>query len=116
MAKSAPDPVEGLWEIGNEFMAIDLDAVLNDKDTGYRFVMWLRSTRDLAPQAAASLLLLLTSRLELRQSQVARANRSLSRSDSVPWTTRELAEWLDADLPKKPVDVPSIICHYPLWR
>ena len=57
LQRSAPDPVEGLWEMGNDFITIDLAAVLKDKDMGHRFVMWLRRADKLAPQAAGSLLL-----------------------------------------------------------
>jgi len=114
--RSAPDPVEGLWEIGNEFMTVDLGAVLKDKDMGHRFVMWLRSADNLTPQAAGSLLLLLTARLELRQCQVARADRNHRKVDSMPWTIRELAQWLDAPVPDRHVDISDIIHHHPLWK
>jgi 8-oxo-dGTP pyrophosphatase MutT (NUDIX family) len=113
--RSAPDPVEGLWELGNDFMTIDLAAVLKDKHIAHRFVMWLRRSDNLAPQAAGSLLLLLTARIELRQHQEARARRNHQHVDSVPWTTCELAQWLDDELPKVPVDISDIAHHYPLW-
>jgi hypothetical protein len=111
----APDPVEGLWELGDDFMTIDLAAVLKDKGKGYRFVMWLRSSDKLAPQAAGSLLLLITARLELRQFQVARADRNHQHIGPIAWAIRELAQWLDEELPKAPVDVSDIVHHYPLW-
>jgi 8-oxo-dGTP pyrophosphatase MutT (NUDIX family) len=112
--RSAPDPIEGLWELGGDFMTIDLAAVLNNKQTGHRFVLWLRRADNLAPQAAGSLLLLLTSRIELRQHQAARADRN-QRADSAPWTISELAQWLDEELPESPVNISDIIHHYPLW-
>lgn len=111
----APDPVEGLWELGDDFMTINLAAVLKDKDMGHRFIRWLRRSDKLAPQAAGSLLLLITARLELRQCQMARADRSHQRDDPAAWTTSELAQWLDEELPKAPVDVSDIVHHYPLW-
>jgi hypothetical protein len=77
--------------------------------------MWLRRADSLAPQAAGSLLLLLTARIELRQHQMARAERNHQRVDPVPWTTRELASWLDEDVPSLPVDISDIAHHHPLW-
>jgi 8-oxo-dGTP pyrophosphatase MutT (NUDIX family) len=111
----APDPVEGLWELGDDFMTIDLATVLKDKGKGHRFIMWLRSSDKLAPQAAGSLLLLITARLELRQFQVARAARNHQSIDPIAWTICELAQWLDEELPKAPVDASDIVDHYPLW-
>lgn len=113
--RSAPDPVEGLWEIANEFMAIDLSAVLKDKDVGHRFVGWLRTADSLAPQAAGSLLLLLTARVELRQYQATRMERYHQNSDSIPWATSDLAQWLDEELPMASIDISDIVRHYPLW-
>lgn len=116
VARSAPDPVEGLWEIGDEFITVDLAAVLHDPDKGQRFVSWVRSSQDLAPQAAGSLLLLLAARLELLERQLARAAKNKSRTDPPRWTTRELGQWLDAPLTEKPTDVHDIVQRYPLWR
>ena len=96
-------------------MTIDLAAVLKDKGKGHRFVMWLRSSDKLAPQAAGSLLLLITARLELRQRQVARADRNDQRAGPIAWTICDLAQWLDEELPKTSVDVSDIVHHYPLW-
>src|SRR5215469_4589842 len=96
-------------------MTIDLATVLKNKHIGHRFVMWLRRADNLAPQAAGSLLLLLAARIELRQYQAARANRNDRRADSLPWTVRELAQWLDEELPKTSVDISDIAHHYPLW-
>jgi len=114
--RSAPDPVEGLWEIGNDFMTIDFASVLKDKDIGHRFVMWLRRADNLAPQAAGSLLLLLTARVELRQCQVARAKRNHQHVDPMPWAICDLAQWLEEELLQDPVDISGIVHHYPLWK
>jgi 8-oxo-dGTP pyrophosphatase MutT (NUDIX family) len=114
--RSAPDPVEGLWELGNGFMTLDLAAVLKDKDIGHRFVAWLRTENDLAPQAVGSLLLLLTARLELLQSQGARAERNHKHTDPMPWTTCDLTHWLDEELPESPVDISDITRLYPLFK
>jgi hypothetical protein len=114
--RSAPDPVEGLWELGNEVMTVDLAAILKTKDIGHRFVMWLRSDGSLAPQAAGSLLLLLTARLELRQRQVARAKRSHQHLSPMSWTTCELAQWLDEELPENTVEISDVVRHHPLWK
>jgi hypothetical protein len=113
VARSAPDPIEGLWELGDRFMTIDLGAVLNDAAKGREFVIWLRSCNDLAPQGAGSLLLLLTARLELRQRQSARARAG---SLPPPWTTKELAKWLDEPLPSRGPDVRGLINHHPIWK
>jgi hypothetical protein len=32
--RSAPDSIEGLWELGDQFMTIDLGAILNNPATG----------------------------------------------------------------------------------
>jgi len=114
--RTAPDPVEGLWELGDEFITIDLASVLKSEEKGHRFVLWLRSDSNLAPQAAGSLLLLLTARLELRQRQVATATRNHQRAGTLSWTTSELAQWLDEKLPKKRVDISDIVHCHPLWR
>ena len=110
--RSAPDPVEGLWELGDQFMTIDLAKILRDRSIGRRFVMWLRNSQELAPQAAGSLLLLLTTRLELQQQQATRKHRS---SDT-PWTTSDLARWLDEPVADSSIDVADIVGLHPLWK
>lgn len=116
IARSAPDPVEGLWEIGDEFITIDLASVLNDPDKGQRFVSWVRNSKDLAPQAAGSLLLLLAARLELLERQLARAAKNDPRAEPPRWTTRELGQWLDVPFIEGMADVHDIVQRYPLWR
>jgi hypothetical protein len=108
--------VEGLWEIGDEFITIDLASVLNDPDKGQRFVSWVRNSKDLAPQAAGSLLLLLAARLELLERQLARAAKNDPRAEPPRWTTRELGQWLDVPFIEGMADVHDIVQRYPLWR
>ena len=38
VARSAPDPVEGLWELGDQFMTIDLGTILKNAAIGRDFV------------------------------------------------------------------------------
>jgi len=109
----APDPVEGLWEIGDQCMTIDLAKILRNRSAGRRFVTWLRTAQDLAPQGAGSLLLLLTARLELRQQQATRKHRS---SDTMPWTTGDLARWLDEPAPGSSVNIADVIDFHPIWK
>ena len=116
VARSAPDPVEGLWELGDQFMTIDLSAILKDPVTGRDFVMWLRNCEDLAPQGAGSLLLLLTARLELQQHQAARVHPRRTSAHPAPWTTSELAEWLEEPLPAGLPMLHRVIGHHSLWR
>lgn len=116
LARSAPDPVEGLWEIGDQFMTIDLGAVLTDAERGRRFVSWVRSSLDLAPQAAGALLLLLTARLELLERQLQRAAARHPDAGPPQWTTRDLAKWLDEPVTDQPVKLHGIVRHYPLWE
>jgi 8-oxo-dGTP pyrophosphatase MutT (NUDIX family) len=108
--RSGPDPLEGLWELGDQFMTIDLATILNDPRAGRKFTLWLRGCQDLAPQGAGSLLLLLTARLELQQLQAARTGRT------PPWTTTDLRQWLDQPLPARPPDVRTLISYHPLWE
>jgi 8-oxo-dGTP pyrophosphatase MutT (NUDIX family) len=112
LERAAPDPVEGLWELGDQFMTIDLAEILRDPSTGYRFIMWLRTAPELAPQAVGSLLLLLVARLELQQQQAARKRSS----KTVPWTTGDLAQWLDLPTSSSSVDLTGIVALHPLWK
>jgi 8-oxo-dGTP pyrophosphatase MutT (NUDIX family) len=114
--RSAPDPVEGLWELGDHFMTVNLRAVLEDPSAGRRFILWLRSSQELAPQAAGSLLLLLTARLELRQQQAIRAARTLGVASAPSWTTRDLAQWLEMSLPAHPASVADLVGYTSLWK
>ena len=116
VARSAPDPVEGLWELGDQFMTIDLGTILKNAAIGRDFVMWLRSSEDLAPQGAGSLLLLLTARLELRQRQAARVHAQRTSTHPEPWTTCELATWLEEPLPSRLPSLHGVIGHHSLWR
>jgi hypothetical protein len=109
----APDPIEGLWELGDQFMTIDLTRILRDRSTGRRFVRWLQTAQELAPQAAGSLLLLLVTRLELQQQQATRKHQSLG---TTPWTTGDLARWLDEPAPGSPADVADVVGFHPLWK
>jgi hypothetical protein len=111
--RMAPDPVEGLWEIGDQFMTIDLAKILRDRSAGYRFVMWLRTAQELAPQGAGALLLLLTARVELLQQQATRKYRSF---DTASWTTSDLSRWLDEPTPGSPVNIADIVGFHPLWK
>src|SRR5690242_1868518 len=113
LRRTAPDPVEGLWELGDQFMTIDLAKILKDRSAGRRFIMWLRTTQELAPQGAGSLLLLLTTRLELQQQQ---ATRKHPPSRTTAWTTSDLTHWLDLPTPSSLVNVADIVSFHPLWR
>ena len=112
LKRTAPDPVEGLWELGDQFMTIDLAEILRDRSSGHRFIMWLRTAPELAPQAVGSLLLLLAARLELQQQQAARKHRS---SSTAPWTTTDLAYWLDQPAHGS-VDASDVVSFHPLWK
>lgn len=115
ISRSAPDPVEGLWEIGDEFMTIDIAEILRDRDAAERFVGWLRSSPELTPNASGSLLLLLTARVELQQNQASRAARSNRQQAQPSWTTADLVKWLDAPLTAA-TPPPGVVDYHPLWR
>ncbi len=115
ISRSAPDLVEGLWEIGDQFMTIDFGKVLRDRDTAERFVGWLRNSREITPNAAGSLLLLLTARMELRQNQAARAARNTGQHAALSWTTADLAGWLNTPLTAATLP-PDVVSYQPLWR
>lgn len=114
ISRSAPDPVEGLWELGDQFMTIDIGKVIKDRDSARRFIGWLRTTPELTPNGAGSLLLLLTARIELHQNQLARAARNNRERADPSWTSADLAAWLDAPLvvTTPPLD---IVSYHPLW-
>lgn len=114
--RSAPDPVEGLWELGDQFMTIDLGAILKSAATGKDFVMWLRCSKELAPQGAGSLLLYLTARLELQQFQAARVDPLRNGPRNPSWTTNDLARWLDEPLPARLPELDRVINRHPLWK
>jgi 8-oxo-dGTP pyrophosphatase MutT (NUDIX family) len=114
--RTAPDPIEGLWEIGEELMTVDLGSALRDPDAGQRLVIWLRTCLDLTPGGVGSLLLLLTARLELQQQQASRAARNDRQGKGPSWTTSDLAEWLDMPLPDQPVKVADIVGSRRLWK
>jgi hypothetical protein len=116
IGRSVPDPIEGLWETGEEFMTVNLATVLSYPNAGQRFVTWLRTSPDITPNAAGALLLLLTARLELRQQQSARAARNQRPTVPPRWTTHDLAQWLEAPLPTAPPRVDGIISLHRLWK
>jgi 8-oxo-dGTP pyrophosphatase MutT (NUDIX family) len=115
ISRSAPDPVEGLWEIGNQFMTIDIAAILKDRDAAERFIIWLRTSPEVTPSAAGSLLLLLTTRIELYQNQATRAARNGRQHAPPSWTTADLATWLSAPLTAAALPPPDTISYHPLW-
>ncbi len=115
ISRSAPDLVEGLWELGDRCMTIDIAEVLKDRNAAERFIGWLRSSPELTPNAVGSLLLLLTARIELQQNQAARAARHNPRRATPPWTTTDLAAWLDAPLTIATPPPPDIVSYHPLW-
>jgi 8-oxo-dGTP pyrophosphatase MutT (NUDIX family) len=110
VGRADPDPLEGVWELGDQFMTVDLGAVLKSPRAGRSFVMWIRSCEELAPQGAGALLLLLTARLELQQRLAERAGHQ------APWTTKELRSWLEEPLPARLVSVRRLVGYHPLWR
>jgi 8-oxo-dGTP pyrophosphatase MutT (NUDIX family) len=115
--KSAPDPIEGFWELGDQFMTINLRAVLENRALGQHFINWLRSSSELSPQASGSLLLLVASRLELQEHQAtAKMTKNPHHICQTPWTSGELTEWLKTPLPKRPVRPGRYVRHYPLWK
>lgn len=114
--RAAVDPIEGLWEIGDQFMTADLGAALRDRDAGERFVSWLRTSPELTPNGSGSLLLLLTTRLELRQQQAQRAARNRRSASPPGWTTRDLAAWLKAPPPDSAARVDDMVRTRSLWR
>jgi hypothetical protein len=114
--RSAPSPVEGLWEIGDDFLAIDLAAILRDRAAGEHFVSWLRSSDELTPAGAGSLLLLITARLELQERQASRTSQGSRDISQHSWTSGDLAQWLTAPLPQTPPQPGKHVRHYPLWK
>ena len=117
IARTDPDVVEGLWELGDQVMTIDLRATFNDATHGRRLVAWLRSAHELTPQATGALLLLLTATLELRQQQARRSGQNGRPAGAPPpWTTRDLAEWLSQPRPHKPPHPADLVAYHPLWR
>ncbi len=111
---SAPDLVEGLWELGDKLMTIDIAQIIKDRGTAEQFIGWLKISPELTPNAVGSLLLLLTARAELQQNQAARAARHNPRHASPPWTTADLAAWLDAPLAAT-TTTPDVVSYHPLW-
>jgi hypothetical protein len=114
--RSAPDPVEGLWEIGDELMTVNLGHALADRSVGRRLVAWLRNCQDLTPGGVGSILLLLIARLELRQQQAARSARNARPTSPPSWTTTDLSKWLDQPATGKQPDVADIVGSHPLWK
>ncbi|HEY6499448.1 MAG TPA: hypothetical protein VIZ20_08480 [Streptosporangiaceae bacterium] len=116
LARSAPDPAEGLWELGQRLMTVDLNAVLDDRTRGRHFVRWLRGSAELAPPAAGSLCLLIAVQLELRGRQAAGAapGRAVRRSNQ--WTMSDFEEWLREPLPDGPVKPGRYVRYRPLWK
>lgn len=114
--KSAPSPAEGLWEIGDEFMTIDLAAILGDRAAGEHFIKWLRRSDALTPAGAGSLLLLITARLELQERQAASSWRDARGVYRNAWKSSDLAQWLEAPLPQRPTRPGKHVRYYPLWK
>jgi 8-oxo-dGTP pyrophosphatase MutT (NUDIX family) len=114
--RSAPDPAEGLWELGHRIMTVDLDAVLADRGRGRHFVRWLRASAELAPQAAGSLLLLTVAQLELRERQATGAVPGRAARRPNQWTVSDLEAWLRAPLPDGPIKPGRYVRFRPLWK
>jgi 8-oxo-dGTP pyrophosphatase MutT (NUDIX family) len=115
ISRSAPDPVEGLWEIGDQFMTIDIAEILKNREAAQSFINWLRTSPELSANGAGSLLLLLTARIELLQNQARRADRNSRDHTSPSWTATDLAQWLKAPPTAAPLP-PGIVSRHPLWR
>lgn len=113
--KSAPSPAEGLWEIDDKFMAIDLAAILDDRTAGEHFINWLRRTDELTPAGAGSLLLLITARLELKERQ-ASSQRDAHRIHRNAWNSCDLVEWLRAPLPRRTPRPGKHVRYHRLWK
>jgi hypothetical protein len=116
VARSAPDPAEGLWEIGDEFIAVDLRAVLGKRRSGESFVNWIRSSDEISPPGAGSLLLLVAARLELQENLAARTARNTGDPYRNPWSSDDLERWLSAPLPARPVRPGNYVSRHPLWK
>jgi 8-oxo-dGTP pyrophosphatase MutT (NUDIX family) len=114
--RSAPDPAEGLWELGHRAMTVDLNAVLTDRARGRHFVRWLRAGAELAPQAAGSLLLLTVAQLESRERQATGAVPARAARRPNQWTMSDLEEWLREPLPDGPVKPGRYVRFRPLWK
>lgn len=113
---AAPDPVEGLWEIGDQSMTVDIGTALRSRSSGKRLVDWIRTNLNLTPGGAGSLLLLMVARLELRQQQSSRAKRNNREPKPIPWTTADLVKWLEEPLLDGLPDVADMVSSHPLWR
>jgi hypothetical protein len=116
ICRSAPDPVEGLWELGDQFMTIDIVRILKDRDAAEKFICWIRTSPEITANAAGSLLLLLIARIELHEIQASRAARNSRKHPTPSWTTADLKAWLDVPLTATPTPPPDTVKYHPLWR
>lgn len=107
------DPVEGLWELGEDALVVDLPAATATADDARAFVGWLRSSPELTATACGALLLLTVARQQLAQAQQEKARGAVR--PPLPWTTADLAAWLDAPAPTwTPGPDPAFVGRRPL--
>ncbi|WP_328526537.1 hypothetical protein [Kribbella sp. NBC_00359] len=114
--RSAIDPVEGAWEIGDRAMIINMREATQSARNAKAFIAWLRSASELTPHAVGALLLLMIARQQLRERQSLRAQASGRPHDSLTWTSTNLAEWLQKPLPQTAPDVTSFVRGRPLFN
>jgi 8-oxo-dGTP pyrophosphatase MutT (NUDIX family) len=114
--RSAIDPVEGAWEIGDRAMLIDIREATRSASHAKAFIAWLRSASELTPHAVGALLLLVIARQQLRERQSLRARASGRPHNRLTWTSRDLAEWLREPPPPRPPDVTPFVRERPLFN
>ncbi|MBI4943053.1 MAG: NUDIX domain-containing protein [Actinobacteria bacterium] len=109
------DPVEGLWELGEDALVVDIAAATATADDARSLVDWLRSSPELTATACGALLLLVISRQQLAQEQHDKARGAVR--PPLPWTTADLAAWLDAPAPTWTAGPdPAFVGRRPLCR
>lgn len=110
---SLADPVEGLWELGDDAVVLDLPAATATANDARALVDWLRSSPELTPIASGALLLLTVARQQLAQAQQEKARGAVR--PPLPWTTTDLATWLDSPAPAwRPGADPAFVGRRPL--
>ncbi|TDD28271.1 hypothetical protein E1218_07710 [Kribbella turkmenica] len=110
------DPVEGVWEVGETALVIDLPKATRTATMAERYVNWLRSSPELVPHAVGGLLLLLITRQQLRERRAERAASAGRAGVELDWTVADLARWLKAPPPPRPPDASAFVSEHALWQ